>query len=159
MKKVFAVVDTSYMDSYSSKSWTISEDPRQLGWKACSEETNRGLTKEQAEFYAKCINFCIENNIFEGPAISEMKQYIDDRTYALNKRIYSIETDIQKIHKQIWQFKELFNIEQVEQIVQKAVRQKTLDIAKYFSGIIIDERLAKATGLSLEEIQELRNSK
>lgn len=43
--------------------WTISEDPDREGWETDSSCDGYGLTKEKAEFYAKCINEVAEREL------------------------------------------------------------------------------------------------
>jgi hypothetical protein len=56
-KRVYVVCYEMEDDSDpKAKIWTLSEDPNNTGWETDSGCEGYGLTKEQAEYYAKCIN-------------------------------------------------------------------------------------------------------
>lgn len=54
MSRVYATKNDFGSDE--SKVWTLSVDPTEEGWETDSGCDGYGLTKEQAEHYAKCIN-------------------------------------------------------------------------------------------------------
>lgn len=62
-KKVYATIDDACSDPSTIDAWTISEDPDSIGWETDSGLGGYGISKEKAEFYAKCINYCIDNGI------------------------------------------------------------------------------------------------
>lgn len=65
MNKVYVVCDemAGAKSDPTAKIWTLSEHPDREGWETDSGSDGYGLTKEQAEFYARCINRCIEEGM------------------------------------------------------------------------------------------------
>jgi len=62
--KVYSAVYEGAFDKDEKAIWTISKDENIPGWETDSGFDGYGLKKEDAEFYVKCINYCLENNIF-----------------------------------------------------------------------------------------------
>ena len=58
-KRVYVVCSDMASDP-NAKIWTLSEDSAKEGWETDSGCDGYGLTKAQAEYYAKCINEKLE---------------------------------------------------------------------------------------------------
>ena len=49
-------IEKNNAESADEQIWTISENPDETGWETDSGHSGYGLTKEQADYYAMCIN-------------------------------------------------------------------------------------------------------
>ena len=49
-------IEKNNAESADEQIWTISGNPDETGWETDSGHSGYGLTKEQADYYAMCIN-------------------------------------------------------------------------------------------------------